>query len=98
MNPYTTKVLEALKRSANPATADNARRILSGEGVTFSPISAEKLAATGQLGGFLKAVMMGDMTHIWQTADELNRQAIAYLIDRDIKNGQGGFDDEDNYP
>lgn len=85
MTQQTRELLEALKSSANQATAYNAP-ILLGErpNVDYKP-DPEKCAADGHYGGFLQAVMTGDLLLVWQLADELNREAIRNLIPVEIR-------------
>ena len=85
MNPTTKTILEALKSSPNIATAQTAATILAGGTPTFSPLPASELALMGGYGGFMKAVMTGDLKDMWDLADELNRTAITHLIPAEFK-------------
>ena len=89
MNKDAKKMLEALRKSANENTRTHAIDILEGRRIAWAPkdISAEKLATTGSLGGFLQSVMTGDYREAWQHADELNREAIAGIVPADAKRG-----------
>ena len=80
----TRDLLVALKSSANPRTAQHAAAILLGCSLIGGCL-AEDYATTGTLGGFLEAVMTGDLLLVWQLADELNRQEIAHLIPEEIR-------------
>ena len=78
MTPETKRMLMALRNSSNPNTREHAIDILEDRKISFDTqgLGAEKLAATGNLGGFLAAVMTGDYHEAWCMADELNRQAL----------------------
>jgi hypothetical protein len=87
MTTQTRELLQALKGSDNPMTATHAADVLRGRicPVGSTTLTAEELAADGQFGGFLKAVVTGDQQMAWALADELNRQAIAHLIPEEIR-------------
>ena len=80
MTSQTIVILEVLTHSANKAMADNARHILKGTSSFVPYKDMAVLAATGILGGFLQAVMAGNLTEIWRRADELNQAALAAVI------------------
>lgn len=87
MKTTSKKVLEALTKSSNPTTARSARFILAGEKMVLggTPREMDKLAAAGILGGFLQAVMSGDLHEMWVLADELNQEAIKDLVPEELK-------------
>jgi hypothetical protein len=87
MTQQTRDLLEALKSSGNQMTATHAADVLRGKicPVGSTTLTAEELAADGQLGGFLKAVVTGDHQLAWLLADESNRAAIRNLIPVEIR-------------
>lgn len=78
MTHDTTIMLDALAKSANPVTAEHAKAILLGREVPMGEhyYSAEELATKGILGGFIQAVMTGDIEWARCKADSLNRLAL----------------------
>jgi len=82
MNENAHKMLEALRGSANEATREHAIDVLEGRPIPFDSqgLGAVKLAATGNLGGFLQVVTTGNFREAWLKADILNRHALRTVV------------------
>jgi len=87
MTDQSRALLEALTKSANIATAENARMVLENRHPFHTPATAEELAVKGTLGGLIQTVMKGSLEDVWCKADTLNQQAIAQLIPLEIRLG-----------
>ena len=75
MNTNARVMLEALQHSANEATSESAKALLTGAKMPWAPegVSTEELAVAGRLGGFIAAVMTGDLREAWRAGDALNQ-------------------------
>jgi hypothetical protein len=82
MNCNARLMLESLRDSSNLRTRANAEAILIGREIPLGEhyYTAEELATMGSLGGFLKAVMSGNLTMAWRLADEQNKEALATVV------------------
>ena len=82
MNTNARVMLEALRLSANDTTSEHAIDLLENRHIAWAPkgVTAEYLATAGRLGGFLEAVMSGDLTLAWRSGDESNQAALAAVV------------------
>ena len=78
MTTNTMLMLVALTKSANSNTAEHARDIVEGRPAPANrlDLNHEGLATYGIYGGFLKAVMTGNVRESYAMADELNTLAL----------------------
>jgi hypothetical protein len=90
MTPESRALLEALRTTKNLKTRESAIAILEDKAIPWAPkgITAEKLAATGRLGGFLEAVMAPSLTLAWLFADDENRDAICHIVPPALRLGR----------
>lgn len=86
MEDITKRALELLRHSGNENTREHAIDILEDRLIPFAKgIPALEVAATGSLGGFLQAVVKGDVVRMWQMADSYNRVLIDPIVPNEIK-------------
>lgn len=78
MTKNTKLMLEALRKSPNPNTREHAIDILENRVTPFNTLGKthEELATEGIYGGFLQAVMTGDIHESLVRADQPNTFAL----------------------
>jgi hypothetical protein len=82
MNTNARIMLQALQHSCNETTSESARALLTGAKMPWAPegVSTEELAVAGRLGGFIAAVMTGDLREAYRAGDVLNQLALENVV------------------